>query len=210
MNNRVLWQCIGLSTICSVFLNIKNIVFWHMCGFACMYVVCHMNTWNLWRTEEDIRFSGTGVTDSCEPTGGTGTWTWVLCKSNHVFYSCPCQVLGTLTAYHTCSVANSHYFPSLQEPNGTCAPSTLCWFLLLYSMKILLGLAFLGKWKKEARSWGHAVSMCWSPWLTTIHHMSMVLWEAILNHLPCISQSTLPLFITFIVPKLLPVCPLWL
>lgn len=181
--------------------------------FDCVYVCMHtvpcvcLVLWKSEKTLNPLQSELWVVMDYCV---GAGTWTWVLCKSNHVFYSCPCQVLGTLTAYHTCSVANSHYFPSLQEPNGTCAPSTLCWFLLLYSMKILLGLAFLGKWKKEARSWGHAVSMCWSPWLTTIHHMTMVLWEAILNHLPCISQSTLPLFITFIVPKLLPVCPLWL
>lgn len=33
-----------------------------------------MNIWCLWRTEEDIEFSGTHVTDSCKSP--CGCWDW--------------------------------------------------------------------------------------------------------------------------------------
>lgn len=57
---------------------------------ACMFV-CHMHNGYLWRTEEDIRFSGTALTDSCEATGRY----WVLgiepgfsARVTNIFYRC--------------------------------------------------------------------------------------------------------------------------
>lgn len=75
----------------------------------------------------------------------------------------------SLTAYHTCFVANSHFSFSLTARNQwtVCskhAPSVCsCYTGTIVRADSPWAMAILGKWGQEAVSQGCCFGICWSP-----------------------------------------------